>query len=73
SFLVNKEEINVERIVAVDGGYRNIKDITVELWLWKDGAPAPVPKTTLNAKEVRFRGNACKYRYQPNRNFCKTC
>jgi hypothetical protein len=73
SFLVNKEEISSERIVAVDGGYRNSKDITVELWLWKDGTSAPVAKPTLNAKEVRFRGSVCKYRYQPNRNFCQTC
>ena len=45
AYLVNKRNLEAQRVVAVDGGYR--KEPSVELWIVPSGAEPPQPKPTI--------------------------
>jgi hypothetical protein len=49
--LVTRRSIPAERIVTVDGGYRD--DLTVELWVVPAGATPPTASPTVDPSEVR--------------------
>lgn len=50
-YLVNARGIDADRLVAVDGGYR--EEATTELYLVPSGAPPPAASPTLNDDEVQ--------------------
>ena len=50
-YLVNTRGISADRIVTVDGGFR--EDLTVELWLVPSGATAPTASPTVDPSEVQ--------------------
>jgi hypothetical protein len=50
-YLVNTRGISADRIVTVDGGFR--EDLTVELWIVPQGATAPTASPTVDPSEVR--------------------
>ena len=50
-YLVNQRGIAADRIVTLDGGYR--EDLTVELWIVPQGATAPAASPTVDASEVQ--------------------
>jgi hypothetical protein len=55
-YLVNKRGLQSERIVVVDGGYRERP--AVELWLVPSGAQPPQPAPTVKPGEVKPAGPA---------------
>ena len=57
-YIVNRRGINADRIVVVDGGYRD--SLTVEVWqsVSKEYIPAPAP--TVEPKGVKFRRGKIK-------------
>lgn len=52
SYLVTKRGIKAQRIVTIDGGYR--EERAVELYLLSNGAPPPVAQPTLAPSEVQI-------------------
>jgi hypothetical protein len=52
-YLVNFRGIDPERIVLVDGGYR--ENHSVDLWLVPANAKPPKPTPTLKEKDIKFR------------------
>ncbi|HEV3469115.1 MAG TPA: hypothetical protein VG148_07320 [Pyrinomonadaceae bacterium] len=50
-YLVNTRGISADRIVTVDGGFR--EDLTVELWIVPQGATAPTASPTVDPSEVQ--------------------
>jgi hypothetical protein len=50
-YLVNTRGISGDRIVTVDGGYK--EDLTVELWVVPSGAKAPQANPTVDPSEVK--------------------
>ncbi|MGI9068961.1 MAG: hypothetical protein ACR2HX_21475 [Pyrinomonadaceae bacterium] len=52
-YLVGRRGIEANRIVMVDGGYR--EDLTVELWETADRKHIPKPQPGVKSKDVRFR------------------
>jgi len=57
SYLARAGGAGAERVVTVDGGYR--QKLTVELYLVPRGAPAPTPSPSVAASEVREREGGC--------------
>ncbi|HZG51024.1 MAG TPA: hypothetical protein VEZ40_02710 [Pyrinomonadaceae bacterium] len=53
-YLVRIRGLSAERIITINGGYR--EEQTTELWLLPPGQPAPIPTPTVKAKDVRLRG-----------------
>ncbi|HYO63676.1 MAG TPA: hypothetical protein VER08_08610 [Pyrinomonadaceae bacterium] len=51
NYLVNERGITADRIVTVDGGYR--EELTVELWVVPTGANPPTATPTVDASEVQ--------------------
>ena len=51
-YLVNRRGISADRLVIVDGGYR--QSPTVELWGAADRRYVPKPSQQLRSKDVRF-------------------
>ncbi|HWS87444.1 MAG TPA: hypothetical protein VN282_10790 [Pyrinomonadaceae bacterium] len=51
NYLVNTRGITADRIVTVDGGYR--EELTVELWVVPSGATPPAASPTVDPSEVR--------------------
>jgi hypothetical protein len=51
SYLVAGLNVDAERIVVIDGGYRH--DPTVELWLGFPGQPAPAALPSLEPSQVK--------------------
>jgi hypothetical protein len=58
-YLVNTRGIKGERIVTIDGGYR--ETWTVELYVCSPDAPTPKATPTLSAKQIRFRTRKPKH------------
>jgi hypothetical protein len=54
SYLVQSRGLEADRVMTVDGGYRN--ELSGELWLSSRGVVAPVAKPTVDKKYVRLRG-----------------
>jgi hypothetical protein len=50
-YLVNTRGISADRIVTVDGGYK--EDLTVELWVVPSGANPPTASPTVDPSEVQ--------------------
>src|SRR5204862_4577198 len=50
-YLVTTRGISADRIVTVDGGYR--ENLTVELWIVPQGATAPTASPTVDPSEVK--------------------
>jgi hypothetical protein len=50
-YLVNTRGLSADRIVTVDGGYK--EDLTVELWLVPSGATPPQASPTVDPSEVK--------------------
>jgi hypothetical protein len=50
-YLVNTRGISADRVVTVDGGYK--EDLTVELWIVPTGATAPQATPTVDPSEVQ--------------------
>jgi hypothetical protein len=50
-YLVNTRGISGDRIVTVDGGFK--EDLTVELWVVPSGATAPTASPTVDPSEVK--------------------
>lgn len=53
-YLVRIRDLPAERIITIDGGYR--EEQTTELLLSPPNEPAPIPTPTVKAKDVRLRG-----------------
>lgn len=53
-YLVRTRALPAERIITIDGGYR--EEQTTELWLLPLNEPVPTPTPTVEAKDVRLRG-----------------
>ena len=53
-YLVRIRDQSAERIITLDGGYRD--EQTTELWLLPLHEPAPIPTPTVKAKDVQLRG-----------------
>ena len=53
-YLVEGHKIDEGRVVTVDGGYH--EDMTFYMWGLPPGAAAPTPAPTVDAREVKFRG-----------------
>ena len=54
SYLVQTRGIEAERVITIDGGYRN--ELSGELWLSLRGTEAPVTMTAVDRKYVKIRG-----------------
>lgn len=54
SYLVQSRGLEADRVITVDGGYRN--ELSGELWLSSRGTVAPVMKPTVDRKYVTLRG-----------------
>jgi hypothetical protein len=52
-YLVESRGMDANRIVVINGGYR--EEWMAELWIVPNGANPPKPTPTLEAKDVRFR------------------
>ncbi|MCA1635019.1 MAG: hypothetical protein LC802_15350 [Acidobacteria bacterium] len=50
-YLVNQRGISADRIVTVDGGYR--EELTVQLWIVPQGATPPTAEPSVDPSEVR--------------------
>lgn len=48
-YLVNMRGVDPERLVVLDGGYRQV--VTTEAWIVGKNAPAPEPKDSINVKQ----------------------
>ena len=53
-YLARIRGLPAERVITIDGGYR--EEQTTELWLQPPGERAPIPTPTVKAKDVRLRG-----------------
>ena len=53
SYLVSRRGLERNRIVMINGGYR--EDLTVELWETVDRKHIPDPKPQVKPKDVRFK------------------
>ncbi|OLE53745.1 MAG: hypothetical protein AUG51_11615 [Acidobacteria bacterium 13_1_20CM_3_53_8] len=61
-YLVDRRGINPDRIVMINGGYRELWE--AELWIAPKGANPPTPTPTVRPEEIRFRkGRIRKRRY----------
>ena len=61
-YLVDTRGVAHERIVVIDGGYR--ERWTAELWIVPGGATPPSPSPTVKREEIRFRkGRAVRRDY----------
>ena len=56
SYLVRQRGLDADRVIIVDGGYRN--ELSGELWFSDRGTPAPVLTPTVDKKYVRLKGQA---------------
>jgi|SRR5918912_2099745 hypothetical protein len=54
-YLVTKQGIERDRIVTVDGGYR--EEFTIELWVRPPGFGAPIPRPTVHPSNIGGAGN----------------
>ena len=54
-YLVNKRNILPNRVVAFDGGFRQVTEL--ELYLVPADFPAPSPKPTLSSTQVTIKKN----------------
>ena len=52
-YLILERKENPDRVILLDGGYR--EEWAVELWLVPQGAALPVPTPSIKAKGVKFR------------------
>src|SRR5229473_7893889 len=59
-YLVNRRGINGDRVVMINGGYR--ESLTVELFAMVNKRVLPDPEPTVKPKDVRFRGRISKWR-----------
>lgn len=57
-YMVNRRGLNAEKIVVVNGGYRD--SLTVEAWQLVSKAYIPTPTPTVDPKDVRFRKSKIK-------------
>lgn len=58
-FLVKYRGIDPQRIVALDGGYR--ERLTTELWLVQDGEEPPSPAPVLRPEGVKIKEGKIKH------------
>ncbi|HXQ38896.1 MAG TPA: hypothetical protein VN843_33145, partial [Anaerolineales bacterium] len=56
SYLILTRGIDADRVLVIDGGFRN--ELSGEIWFSNTGTPAPVLTPTVDKKYVRFRGQA---------------
>ena len=52
-YLVERRGVPGDRIVVIDGGYK--EEFRVELWVIPAEAPAPAPSPTVQAKDIKFQ------------------
>jgi hypothetical protein len=69
-YLINRRRIDVQRVIAVDGGYRS--ESVTELHFIPSSMPAPTPKPTIATSEVQLiKGSNARNNYrcpsQPHR------
>lgn len=50
--------LDIQRLVILNGGYREQR--TIELWPWPSDSPAPVATPTLKLKDVKFKQGRMK-------------
>jgi hypothetical protein len=53
-YLMHNRGLNKNRVITLDGGFR--EKLMGELWLVKGGESAPIPTPTVDPKDVRLRG-----------------
>jgi hypothetical protein len=66
SYITGKYNLLDDRIVTMDGGYR--EDLTVELWVLPPDATPPTPSPTLSPEDVRIIEKPAKGRLTRRRN-----
>lgn len=54
AYLVQNRGISSERVITIDGGFRETRQ--AELWLIEKGKDAPIPSPTVNKKDVKLKG-----------------
>lgn len=59
-YVINRRGINGDRVVMINGGYR--ESLTVELFAMANKRVPPDPEPTVKPKDVRFRGRIRKWR-----------
>jgi hypothetical protein len=59
-YISSTRGIDSDRVVVIDGGYRDLW--AVELWIVPKGAKPPAPTATVKPQEVRFRRGRIKKR-----------
>lgn len=52
-YLVDRRGIPADRIVVIQGGYK--EEFQVEIWVVPAGAAAPAPASTIPAKDIKFQ------------------
>lgn len=64
-YLVNRRGIPADRVVVINGGYRD--NFVVELWIVPPGAAAPEPSMGVPASAIKFRkGKVNKRQFECN-------
>ena len=53
-YLVHNRVLNRNRVITLDGGFR--ENLMGELWLARRGDAAPTPSPTVDPKDVKLRG-----------------
>jgi hypothetical protein len=59
-YLTSTRGIDVDRVVVINGGYRDLW--SAELWIVPKGAKLPVPTATVKPQAIRFRRGRVKKR-----------
>lgn len=64
-YLVSRRGIPAERVIVINGGYR--ESFQIDLWIVPLGSVPPEPSSTLPASEIKFRkGKVNKRQFQCN-------
>jgi hypothetical protein len=62
-YLVEKRGIPTDRVIVIDGGYR--EEFQVELWVIPANIMAPSPNPTIPAKDIKFqKGKATERQFR---------
>jgi hypothetical protein len=64
-YLVERRGVSSERVIVIDGGYR--EEFQVDLWVIPAGVTPPEPNSTISARDIKFqkgKANSRQFRCQ---------